>query len=74
MGEGLHRALGALRVRERETLFVGDSVTDILASKDAGVGIVIILGGESQREEVEAHGPDFILGGLSEISLKILKD
>lgn len=73
-GEGIHRALGALRVRGKDTLFVGDSVTDILASKQAGVEIVIIPGGENQLEEIEAYGPDFIVGGLSEILPKIFKE
>jgi len=66
-GEGLHQALGALKAGQGETLFVGDSVTDILASKAAGVDIAIIPGGESSREEIAAHCSDFILGSLSEI-------
>lgn len=66
-GDGLQLALDALKVEKREALFVGDSITDILASRVVGVDIAVIPGGESNREEIEAYGPNFILVALSEI-------
>jgi phosphoglycolate phosphatase len=70
-GEGLQSALDVLKVGKGETLFVGDSITDILASREVGVDIVVIPGGESSRHGMELYVPDFILGALSEI-LRIL--
>jgi HAD superfamily hydrolase (TIGR01549 family) len=66
-GEGLQMALDALNVEKRQALFVGDSITDILASRMVGVDIAVILGGESNREEIEVYKPDFIIGTLTEI-------
>jgi len=66
-GDGLQLALDSLKVEKREALFVGDSITDILASRVVGIDIAVIPGGESNREEIEAYGPNFILVALSEI-------
>jgi HAD superfamily hydrolase (TIGR01549 family) len=70
-GEGLQSALDVLKVGKGETLFVGDSITDILASREVGVDIAVIPGGESSRHAMKLYVPDFILGALSEI-LRIL--
>jgi len=70
-GESILKAIHALKVNKREALFVGDSVTDIKAAQDAGVDVAVVLGGESNRRDVEKYKPKFILYSLSEI-LKLI--
>lgn len=70
-GESILKAIHALKVNKREALFVGDSVTDIKATEDAGVDVAVVLGGESNRRDVEKYEPRFILYSLSEV-LKLI--
>ena len=42
----------ALKVEKHDTLFVGDSITDILASRVLGGDIAVIPLGESNRQEI----------------------
>jgi phosphoglycolate phosphatase-like HAD superfamily hydrolase len=46
---------------------VGDSRTDVLAARDAGVRVAIITGGESALEAYGDLLPDAFLDGLSEV-------
>lgn len=66
-GEGLHRCLERLGVVAAQALFVGDSRTDVLAARDAGVRVAIITGGESALEAYGDLLPDAFLDGLSEV-------
>jgi HAD superfamily hydrolase (TIGR01549 family) len=70
-GDSILKAIHALKVNKREALFVGDSVTDIKATEDAGVDVAVVLGGESNRRDVEKYKPRFILYSLSEV-LKLI--
>jgi HAD superfamily hydrolase (TIGR01549 family) len=70
-GESILKAIDDLQVSKGETLFVGDSVTDIKATEDAGVDVAMVLGGESRRQDMEKHKPKFILYSLSEV-LKLI--
>lgn len=66
-GESILKAIHALKTNKREALFVGDSVTDIKATEDAGIDVAVVLGGESKRQDMEKHKPRFILSSLSEV-------
>jgi len=66
-GEGLRRCLERLGVVAAQALFVGDSRTDVLAARDAGVRVAIVTGGESAPEAHRDLQPDAFLDGLSEV-------
>ena len=66
-GEGLGRCLERLGVAASQALFVGDSSTDVLAARDAGVRVAIVTGGESAPEAFEDLLPDAFLDGLAEV-------
>lgn len=66
-GDGVIKAIHALQVGKRKTLFVGDSVTDIGATLQVGIDIAIVLGGESKMQDIEKCNPKFILHSLSEV-------
>jgi phosphoglycolate phosphatase len=75
-GDGLTRALDRLGLTARQALFVGDSRTDVLAARAAGVRVAVIAGGESDRSVLEADPPDHYLASLAEVIdvLEVLED
>jgi phosphoglycolate phosphatase len=66
-GEGLRRALDHFGLDPHEALFVGDSRTDILAARAAGVRVAIVTGGESDLEALGIDPPDHLVSSLTEI-------
>jgi phosphoglycolate phosphatase-like HAD superfamily hydrolase len=50
-----------------ETLMVGDTDSDILAGKSAGVATCGVTYGSLNREEIEKCSPDFMIGNFPEI-------
>ena len=67
-GEGLRRCLEQLGVVAAQALFVGDSRTDVLAARDAGVRVAIVTGGESAPEAYADLQPDAVLEDLSQVT------
>ena len=65
--EGITAALKALRLHEGEVLYVGDSPTDIVAARGAGVRIASVASGRYDVEALRKLGPDYALGSLSEL-------
>ena len=65
--EGILKAIDILHVDNNETLFVGDSVTDIKATKDAGIDVVMVPGGESNILDIKTFKPKFIVDSLTDV-------
>jgi HAD superfamily hydrolase (TIGR01509 family) len=65
--EGITAALTALGLGRDEVLYVGDSPTDILATRGAGIPIASVASGRYDVEELRKLGPDYALGSLSEL-------
>jgi len=65
--EGITAALKELGLRHGEALYVGDSPTDIIASRAAGIRIASVATGRYDVEALRKLGPDFTLGSLSEL-------
>ena len=68
-GEGIRLALNRLNVPEQRTLFVGDSVDDIQAAREAGTRVIVLSGGENPKEALLSEKPDAILYHLKELLL-----
>ncbi|MBM4347015.1 MAG: HAD family hydrolase [Deltaproteobacteria bacterium] len=66
-GEGIRLALKHLNIPKEKALFVGDSIDDIEAAKEAGLRVIIILGGENPRPDLLAGGPDFLIQNYGEL-------
>jgi phosphoglycolate phosphatase len=66
-GEGLNLALSRLQVTKEKALYVGDSLDDIQASKEAGLKVIIILGGENPRADLLSARPDFLIKNFGEL-------
>jgi len=65
--EGITAALVALGLRRDEVLYVGDSPTDIIATRAAGIPIASVATGRYDVEALRKLGPDYTLGSLSEL-------
>jgi len=63
----LEAVLARLGVQKGETLVVGDSEMDIESARKAGVRVAAVATGLRSRKELAAHGPDFLIGDLSEL-------
>jgi HAD superfamily hydrolase (TIGR01509 family) len=66
-GAGIRFALEKLGARNSDALFVGDSVSDILAAQEAGVRVAIVQGGESAPTSLIAARPDHLWQSLDEL-------
>ncbi len=64
----LERALRSMRVGPQSAVYVGDSPADIQAAKSAGVPSVAIARGPIQAERLRNEGPDWVFGGLAEMT------
>jgi len=65
--EGITAALKALGLGQSEVLYVGDSPTDIMATRGAGIRIASVASGRYDVEALRKLGPDYALGSLSEL-------
>jgi HAD superfamily hydrolase (TIGR01509 family) len=66
-GEGIRLALTRLQVMKDRALFIGDSLDDIQATKEAGLKVIIILGGENANNDLRPANPDFLIQSFDEI-------
>ena len=61
--EGLRRALKTLQIPAEsasETVYIGDTIHDMRAARDAGVQGIAVTWGAASREQMEAESPAFI--------------
>lgn len=66
-GEGIRLALNRLGVPKGKALFVGDSLDDIQAAKDAGLRVIILMDGEDPGPDLLSGGPDFLVQDYGEL-------
>lgn len=66
-GEGIELCIAGLGTEKEHALFIGDSLSDIFAAKEAGVKVAIVKGGESSTEEILAASPDYFLDSMQNI-------
>jgi phosphoglycolate phosphatase len=65
--EGIATALKEMGLGRREVLYVGDSPTDIMATRAAGIRIASVATGRYDVEALRRLSPDYALGSLSEL-------
>lgn len=66
-GDGIKLALERLHISAKEAIYVGDSIHDIIAAREAGVTSVAVVGGIHSAERLLQAGPDFIIASLKGI-------
>jgi 2-phosphoglycolate phosphatase len=68
--EGLLKCAAALGIAPGEAVYVGDTPTDVQASRAAGMGVITVLSGAGDSAMLSAAGPDWLIyshQGLAEI-------
>jgi phosphoglycolate phosphatase len=65
--EGIATALAELGLQKGEVLYVGDSPTDILASRRAGIRVASVATHRYGVEALRELGPDYTIGSLPEL-------
>jgi phosphoglycolate phosphatase len=72
-GEGLRLALSRLHVVQDRALYVGDTLDDVQAARDAGVKVIVIMGKESSKAEFLSMGPDQLITHFNELLIPLTK-
>lgn len=66
-GGGIVSALNQIQVTKDKAVYVGDSIDDIQAAKEAGLKVIIILGGENPKADLLSTKPDFLIQNFDEL-------
>lgn len=69
--EPVRVALARLGVGAMRSVFVGDTIMDVLAGKGAGTKTVALLGGHGDEDELRAAEPDALLEDLSRLAATV---
>lgn len=65
--EGIRKIMDHFALRPDEVLMVGDAVSDIKASNEAGVRIAVVLWDSYGKEKVLQMEPDFVFHNVNEL-------
>jgi HAD superfamily hydrolase (TIGR01509 family) len=65
--EGITTALAELGLDKSEVLYVGDSPTDIMASRAAGIRVASVATHRYDADALRKLGPDYTIGSLTEL-------
>ncbi len=66
--DGINLALAMMGVVGKDkSLFIGDSLDDVNAARNAGLRVIIITQGENLKEEILAAKPDYVIQGYNEL-------
>jgi pyrophosphatase PpaX len=71
--EPVHRALELLQADPASTIFVGDSIHDLVSGREAGVLTGAVLWGPFARQELEPAAPDYWLSTPQELGELLLR-
>ncbi len=72
-GEGLNKALEWAGVDKSNALHVGDSMADILAAREAGIKVAIIIGNNKNPDQLIKENPDLVLEKLTDLPKSLKK-
>ena len=71
--DSIYKVITELNSDLSKTVLVGDSETDILTAKNAGISCIAVSWGFRSREILEANGSDYIIDTAQEL-LALLKE
>ncbi len=63
--EGLQKAVSMLGMPAQQVFYVGDSVYDVAAAKQAGLKVVAVVTGNFSEERLRAEGADYVIQDIS---------
>jgi len=65
--DGINLAIEKLGTQKDKSIFMGDSLDDINAARNAGIRVIIITDGENIKEDLLAAKPDYVIKGYEEL-------
>jgi phosphoglycolate phosphatase len=65
--DGLNLAIERLGISKDNSIFLGDSLDDINAARNAGIRVMIITDGENVKEDIWAAKPDYVIKSYEEL-------
>lgn len=65
--DGLNLAIQKLGISKENSIFLGDSLDDVNAARNAGIRIMIITDGENVKEDILAAKPDQVIQSYDEL-------
>jgi phosphoglycolate phosphatase len=65
--DGINLAIERLGAKKDTSIFMGDSLDDINAARNAGIRVIIITEGENIKEDILAAKPDYVIKGYEEL-------
>jgi phosphoglycolate phosphatase len=65
--DGLNLALKSLGISKDNSIFLGDSLDDLNAARNAGIRIMIITDGENVKADIMAAKPDYVIQSYEEL-------
>lgn len=65
--EGTHKVLRRFGLEPSKAIFIGDTVTDIKAAKNAGMQSIGVLSGIGTEKELRNTGADFVIRSVSHL-------
>ena len=66
--EGLNMAIRTSKIDKKHTLYVGDSKSDGLAARAAGIGFIAVLTGMTARDDLNRFNPIEVIDDLRELN------
>lgn len=72
--DGLLEAMKLLQLGPEDLLYVGDSILDIEASRQAGIKCAVISSGLYSSDVLRQKNPDFILESIEDVAKIVLAD
>lgn len=66
-GEGILKAISALGISKENSVYIGDSVTDAEAARDAGIDFICVLSGVTSRADFDGFDVGRFLNNLNEL-------
>jgi len=71
-GEGILKVMEILKYSDKNNVFyVGDSIVDIIAAKDAGVKSIAVSSGMSLKKDLEKAKPDYLFENILEMAKQL---
>ena len=65
--DGINVALERIGASRDNSIFLGDSLDDVNAARNAGLRVMVISEGENLKEEILAAKPDYVIQGYEEL-------
>ncbi len=65
--DGILQAIAVLGISKKDSLYVGDSIYDVMAARGAGVLVASVSSGNYDQTRLSDERPDYLMGSLTDL-------